>query len=161
MLLLVGCTDLASPYADPRSADQFYVPTDVIETAQAAMTEWSAFGFHFSTSTEKPSDRFFSEIRIVDRVCADWPDTPENAIGCAYAVRPGPVLDSAMAARAHGDSLSYTVEIQRGANIRKELIHELGHVAGFCHVTGPVIMNAVENAADNLTPDDLANPCVN
>ena len=159
----IGCADPPTADETPRSADLFYAAEEsAAELANSAAAEWGEFGFNFLVTTEKPAGQLFSEIRIVDRVCADWPGTPENAIGCAYAVRQtasGLLRDSAMTARAQGDEVAFIVEIQRGSNIRREILHELGHVAGFCHVDGPVVMHSVANAAEHLTSADLSHPC--
>lgn len=166
ILGLGGCAELPPAIETPRSPDLFYVEDPAaLEPAKAAFAEWAEFGFSFSVTTEKPSGlQYYSAIRLVDQnqVCSAWPNVPDNLVGCAYAIRHtehGPLQDSAMTARANGDAIAYIVDIERRSDIRREILHETGHVAGFCHVPEPVVMNAYVNPAAHLVPADLSRPC--
>jgi hypothetical protein len=156
--LLAGC---AAESGTPYSPETFYAAESLADF-QSAASEWSQFGFHNDVTDTKPEVVHFSEFRIVDKVCSEWPGSPDNALGCAYALREVGghlVLDGAMRARAAGDALAYYVEVLRGSDVRRILLHELGHVNGFCHVSTGTVMNAISNSAEHLAPEDLAEPC--
>ncbi len=160
--MTIGCAAAPAEVEAPnRSVTTFDVPADLAAAFDSAAAEWRAFGFDFSRAD--CADGYCSRVAIVADPCsAIWPNGPSNVLGCAYSLRDVdgvPTWDSAMKAAATLTALEFHIELAPGVDYRREILHELGHVAGFCHVAGPTLMNAVANSAAHLSVDDLAEPC--
>ena len=142
---LAGCSieHECDKYSDPPTlAANLFVATESADKFEQASAEWSVYGFDFTAVGECPAGKICSKFRIVDHVCAEWPDVPERAYGCAVEL----------------SGHSWVVDVRRDTDIRREALHEIGHVAGFGHVEGNYIMNAIVNSAEHLVDNDLSRP---